>query len=120
MQRHKHIVPKQLPFKWVYGIIALLLFIAFAGRVSVICINGGTGLVKSQQVITEDNQEQNDKQEESKFDSKQLTEFISPAYIEMPCLTITAHLVSHPAYLSVYVKVPLITVIAPPPDLIIA
>lgn len=120
MQRRKTIARKHSPFKRAYGVIAFLVLIAFAGRVSIACINGGPGLIKSQQVLTDDNQEQTDKQEENKFDSKQLTEFISPAYMEMPCLTIVEYVAVHPAYLSLCIKVPLCTVIAPPPDLLSA
>jgi hypothetical protein len=120
MQRQITSALKQLAFKRAYGVIALLLFFAFAWRVSVVCINGGTGLTKFQQLITEDSQEQNNNQEDSKFDIKQFTEFISPSYMEIPCLTVIEYVVGHPAYLSLYIKVPLRTVIAPPPDMLSA
>jgi len=116
MQRHTTISYKLLPFKWAYGFIALVLLIAFAGRVSVICINGGTGLNKAQQTLTENNEEQNDKQGESKFDEKQFAEFISPGFIQIPGSLINTHIADHPAYLPAYINVPLITVITPPPD----
>lgn len=71
MTRRKAISSKKFPLKRAYGVIAFVLLIAFAGRVSVICVNGGLGVSKyQQQVLAEDNHEQNDKQEENKLDSK--------------------------------------------------
>lgn len=107
---------RQVLHKRVYGFIAFLLLSAFIGRVSVICINGGIGVVKTQQTNIEDNQEQNDKHEESKFDNKQLTEFISPDFAHLQLLPLVPVIVGYPVCLLPCIKIPLITVITPPPD----
>ena len=114
MQRNIPITRKLSPYKRVYGLITLVLLVAFVGRVSLTCINGG-GSVKTQQLLTEDNQGQNDKQD-SKTEGQKFTEFISPGVFEMPGLIVHAHVVAYPVQLFLSVKVPLITVLTPPPD----
>jgi hypothetical protein len=116
MQWYKVIFLRQGLHKRVYGFIAFLLLFAFIGRVSVICINGGISVVKTQQTNVEDNQEQNDKQEESKFDNKQLTEFISPNFAHLQLVPVVPVIVGYPVCLLPSVKMPLLTVVTPPPD----
>ena len=118
MQSFIAIVLQHVPIKRIYGLIAILLLITFAVRVSLTCLNGGAGSVKSQQLIADDDKEQSDKPEESKFDSKQLQEFILPACIDTHFLLSTILMVNHSACLSFYIKAPSIAVITPPPDLI--
>jgi hypothetical protein len=119
MHYYKATTHQQLSFKRYYGIIAFFLLIAFAGRVSIICINGGPHATKFQQLLTEDNQEQNDKHDESKFDNKQLTEFISPVYADMQLLPVTTLAAGYRVSLSLFIKMPLITIITPPPDFLL-
>lgn len=119
MQRHTAITRKMSLYKRIYGLIALVLLMAFVGRVSLNCISGG-GPVKIQQLLTEENQDQNDKQQDSKTEGQKFTEFISPGVFEMPGLTPHAHAVAYPVLLFLSVKVPLITVLTPPPDRISA
>jgi len=118
MQSFIAIVLQHVSIKRIYGLIAVLLLITFAGRVSLTCINGGTGSVKSQQLIADDDKEQSDKPEEGKFDSKQLQEFILPACIDTQFLPSTILIFNQSVRLSFYIKAPLIAVITPPPDLI--
>jgi len=119
MQRHTAITRKMSPYKRIYGLIALVLLVAFVGRVSLNCINGG-GSVKTQQLLTEENQDQNDKQQDSKTEGQKFTEFIWPGILEMPGLMVHAHVVAYPFPLLLCIKVPLITVLTPPPDRISA
>jgi|GEM_PF-4515933 len=116
MQYNQTIVPKNLLYKRIYGVIALLLLFTFTGRVAVVCINDGTCSVKSQQVIPDGNHEQDDKQEEGKFDNKKLTEFISPANVDLHFLPLITFMGSYPLCLVQFIEVPVITVITPPPD----
>ena len=117
MQYFKTIIPESLLYKRIYGVIALLLLITFVGRVCVICINGSTALVKSQQLVTDDKQEQDDKQENNKFDNKQLAEFTSPKSVDMRFLPAITLMVSYPLCLVQCVKAHVIAIITPPPDL---
>ncbi|CAM3778638.1 hypothetical protein MUGA111182_09200 [Mucilaginibacter galii] len=119
MQRNIVINRKISPCNRIYGLIALVLLVTFIGRVSLNCVNGG-GSVKTQQLLAEDNQDQSDKQQDSKTEGQKFTEFIWPGVFEMPGLTVHAHVVAYPVPLFLSVKVPLITVLTPPPDRISA
>lgn len=73
-------------------------------------------MIKSQQWVPDDKQDQDDKQEESKFNNKQLTEFISPNSVDMQILPAITLLVSYPLCLVQCIKSHVIAIITPPPD----
>lgn len=113
-----HMAGKHSFKKKLCVVVILLLLGAFSAKVCLATLCGNLMCAKANKVLIDQNgdQENGDEKEEGKFAAKQLSEYLSPAFLQVAPVFRKVRTLLHHTYLSQFVRAHSLTVLTPPPN----